>query len=308
MKYKSIDEILPREHAEVKEVLSKFSNLIDDIVNFGTHLMKWESEKKLVGDENIVPLLFLRNIIETADAISILIKNSSIDSSKSSLRSLLENVFGLEYLLENDTKNRSLAFIVWITHKDLKFYEKLDGNTQVGKQFKTELKKDSLIQNLDLTDQIEYLFAKENSEELLKLPIYIEIEKEYQETETKNKNPNWYSLFSGPKNIEQLAKHLNHNVMYEVMYRGYSGNVHATDIYKGKLFPNSDGTIDIIQIRNPKDAQSVVISTVNYLLMAYLAYYKVRIPEKNNAFSNWYLAFKKNFDELRDEKYAIQYR
>ena len=308
MKYKSVDEILPREQTDVQEVLLKFSNLIDDIVNFGTHLMKWETEKKLVGDENIVPLLFLRNILETADAISILIKNSSIDSSKSTLRSLLENIFGLEYLLEKDTKNRALAFIVWITHKDLKFYEKLDGNTQVGKQFKTEFKKDSLIKNPDLTDQVDYLYAKENSEELLKLPIYIEIEKEYQETESKSKNPNWYSLFSGPKNIEQLAKHLNHHAMYEVMYRGYSGNVHATDIYKGKLFPNSDGTVDIIQLRNPTDAQSVAISTVNYLLMAYLAYYKARIPEKNNDFLNWYLPFKQNFDELRSEKYSIQYK
>lgn len=307
MKYKAIDDILPREQTDLKEVLLKFSNLIDDIVNFGTHLMKWETEKKLIGDENIVPLLFLRNILETADAISVLIKSSSIDSSKSTLRSLLENVFGLEYLLEKDTKNRSLSFIVWITHKDLKFYEKLDEETQVGKQFKTEFKKDRLIQNPELIKQVNYLYAKENSEELLKLPNYIEIEKEYKATEYKNKNPNWYSLYSGPKNIEQLAKYLNHNAMYEVMYRGYSGNVHATDIYKGKLFPNSEGTVDIIQLRNPIDAQSIAISTVNYLLMAYLAFYKIRIPEKNNEFLEWYLEFEKDFDELRNEKYAIQH-
>ncbi|RED37917.1 hypothetical protein DFQ10_1143 [Winogradskyella eximia] len=307
MKYKSVDDILPREQSDVKELLHSFSNLIDEIVNFGTHMMKWETEKKLVGDENIIPLLFLRNILETADAISILIKNSSVDASKSSLRILLENVLSLEYLLEKDTKNRALSFIVWIAHKDLKFYQKLDGNTQVGKQFKAEFKKDSLIKNPALTDSIDYLHAKNNSEELLNLPIYSEVEKEYKRTESKIKNPNWYSLFAGPQNIQQLAKYLNRNAIYEIMYRGYSGNVHATDIYKGKLYPNDKNTVDIVQIRNPKDAQSISIDTVNYLLMSYLAYFK-RIPEKKLDFQNWYLIFKKDFDELRNKKYTIEYK
>lgn len=307
MKYKSVKDILPREQLDVIEILIDFSNLIDEIVNFGTHIMKWEMDKRLVGDENIVPILFLRNILETADSISILIKNSSIDASKSSLRILLENVFGLEYLLEKNTKDRALAFIVWLTHKDLKFYEKLNGDTQIGKQFKTEFKKDSLIKNSEIINKIDYLSAKKNSEELLKLPIYAEIEKEYNLTESKFKNPDWYSLFNGPRNIQQLAKYLNHNALYEVMYRSYSGNIHATDIYKGKLLPVGKNAVDIVQIRNPKDAQSVFISTINYLLLAYKEYFS-RIPEKKLEFQQWYLVFKLNFEKLREEQYSIQYK
>ena len=52
--------------------------------------MKWDADKGRAGDENTPPLLFLRNIIELGDAISILIKNSSIDPAKPLLRSLLK--------------------------------------------------------------------------------------------------------------------------------------------------------------------------------------------------------------------------
>jgi hypothetical protein len=308
MKYNAIDDILPREQSDVKVTLLKFSESIEDIVNFGTHLMKWETEKKLKGDEEIVPLLFLRNILDIADSISILVKNSSIDTSKASLRSLLENVFGLQYLLEKNTKKRSLSFIVWTTHKDLKFYEKLDGQSQIGKQFKTEFSKDKLVNNSEFIYNIEYLSAKANSEELLKLPIYEEVEKEYQLTNSINKNPNWYSLYSGPKNIELLAKHLKQNAIYEVMYRNLSNNVHATDIYKGKLLPNKQGTVDIIQIRNPKDAQSVTTDTINFLLMAYISFYEKRIPEKRPEFLEWYLEFRKTSAEVRKKENEIKYK
>jgi Family of unknown function (DUF5677) len=307
MKYEAVKNILPREQPEVIEILEKFSKIIEDAVNFGTHLMKWETERKLCGDSEIVPLLFMRNILEIADGISILIKNSSIETAKTSLRSLLENVFGLQYLLEENTINRSLSFLVWTTHRDLKFYEKLDAQTQIGKQFNAELKKDKLITDTEFITNIEYLQAKLNSEELLKLPIYRDIETEYQLTNSKTKNPNWYSLYSGPKNVENLAKHLKHNGIYEVMYRSFSHNVHSTDIYKGKLLPNINGTVDLIQIRSPKDSQSITIDTINFLLMAYLSFYKKRIPEKNTEFMEWYNEFRVRYSEIRNKKNQIIY-
>ncbi|HEU4790284.1 MAG TPA: hypothetical protein VFS71_11410, partial [Flavobacterium sp.] len=75
--FNAVENILPRNQNEVKKELEKMSSILDHAVDFGTHLLNWESEKPQIGDENIIPILFLRNIIETADAVSILIKNSS---------------------------------------------------------------------------------------------------------------------------------------------------------------------------------------------------------------------------------------
>ncbi len=62
------------------------SVLIDNAIDFGTNLLKWELEKGQKGDEHIVSILFFRNILSVADAISILIKNSSINKSKLKFR------------------------------------------------------------------------------------------------------------------------------------------------------------------------------------------------------------------------------
>src|SRR5690349_8409285 len=93
-------EILPRDKrgpAEI-ELLSKFSILIDEFINFGTHVLKWELETAKGGDENIPISMMFRHLLELGDSISILVKNSSIDPCKLQLRGILEALLGLEYI------------------------------------------------------------------------------------------------------------------------------------------------------------------------------------------------------------------
>jgi hypothetical protein len=305
MKYKEIEDLLPRSQDEnVKSLLENFAALIDNAINFGTHLMKWDAEKKRHGDENMPPLLFMRNILELGDAISILIKKSSIDTCKPLLRSMLENTFGLEYMLEKETEKRALSYIVWHTHKNLKLYEKLNSSTQSGKQFEKEIEKDRLLSGVgSFFDNPILAPAKKNAEDLLRLPKYVPIESEYQATSATRKNPAWYSLFGGPNNIEQLAKYLKLHASYEILYRGFSGNVHATSIFQRKLIPNNDGTVDIVQIRYPEDAQSITQNATNILIMAYLVYYKSRLPEKNKEFQEWYSEFRIPYNKLSEKQY-----
>ncbi len=299
--YKAINDILPRNQTDVKAELEKLSSAIDNAVDFGTHLLKWQADKLQEGDHHLVPILFFRNILELADAISILIRNSSVDPAKPLLRSLLENSFGLEYLLEKDQKNRALSYNVWMAHKDLKFCEKLNESSQVGKQFSGEIKKDQHVKefkrNASLLEAV-----KQNSLELLKLPLYEWIEKEYQRTYKVRKNPKWFALFDGPNDIEQLAKRLNHHTLYEIAYRNLSNNVHATDVMKSKLASNKNGQTDIIQIRFPKDAQNITVHTLNFLLMTYINFYEKKLPDKKVDFSNWYLEFQVIYRELRENK------
>lgn len=305
MRFKEIENILPRNQNEgVNDLLNNFSALIDDAINFGTHLLKWDAEKNREGDENMPPLLFLRNILELGDAISILIKNSSIDPCKSLLRSLLENTFGLEYMLKQDWERRALSYIIWNTHKSLTLFEKLDSSSQGGIQFKKEIEKDKLVESADfIFDNPDLIQAKKNAQSLLTTLKYAPIEAEYQSTILKKKNPEWYTLFEGPNNVEQLAKHLNMHASYEVFYRGFSGNVHATNVFERKLIPNGDGTTAIVQIRYPEDAQSVTQNLISILMIAFLSFYKSRIPEKNKDFQDWYQEFRKPFLELAKDNY-----
>jgi len=307
MQYKEINDLLPREiPSELKPILDFFSETIDNAVNFGTNLIKWDIDKKLVGDEHLAPIMFFRNILELTDGISILIKNSSVDTCHTLQRSLIENVLGLKYLLETEKnfKNRSLSYTVWLTHKDLKICEKYDDTTQSGKQLTTELQKDDLVgdtYSIKKTEQFDLL--KKNSIELLELPIYKSINEEYIRTNGINKNPNWYSLFDGPRNIEGLAKHLKMHATYEIYYRYLSGKVHATSVLKKKIVEDKDSNMaSIIQIRDYDEVQMATHNALVFILMAILEYRK-RIPKKATEFKNWYEEFRIPFTEIGNRNF-----
>ena len=83
-------EIIPRIlDSNLEKVLEEFGTGIDQLVNFGSNIIAWDMEKKDGGDEDLPPILFLRNFIEEIDAISILVRKSSIDSCNNLLRTAL---------------------------------------------------------------------------------------------------------------------------------------------------------------------------------------------------------------------------
>lgn len=291
-------------YPEEKDKLIKFSLLIIDVIKFGENLLKWDLEKEREGFENTLPALFLSNILELGDAISILIKNATIDPCTILLRSLLENTYGLGYLVETEEEKRALSFVVCQAHKKLKLFEKLDSSTTNGEQFKNELKKDR-----DERDVIKYfdnpnlMQEKQNCEALLELPECVEIEKEYQRILLKNKrvssnNIKWFSFFEGPKNIIELAQHLKLHASYEILYRGFSENVHATKDYGGQLVLNDDGSFSIIRNFSSEYVQVVTTNTIRTMLMSYRSFYEARLHEKEHYCQNWLSEFVKKCQDL----------
>lgn len=299
MKYPVVDNILPRENNQ-QLMLDNVSKLIDEAIDFGTNLQKWQLEKNSNSDENIVAILFFRNILSVADGISVLIKNSSIDNTKSLVRVLMESVFSLEYLLQENTKNRALSYFVWNAHRDLKFLEQLNPNTESGKQFKAKIAKDRFVKDTEFKEHPEFVAGKRNAEELLKLPDYIPVEEEYQRTCAKKKNPNWFTLYDGPADFEQLSSKINLDGFYQLHYRSYSRNIHSTNVHKDVFFPNENGTQDIIQIRYSKDCLAVSVDTINFLIVAFMTVIGKLLPEKNDDYLNWYLGFRDNYWKLQE--------
>lgn len=299
MKYPVIEDILPRLESSKPESLNNLSKLIDEALDFGTNLLKWELEKSQKGDEHIVPILFFRNILSVADGISILIKNSSIDNSKSLVRVLIESIFNLEYLLQENTKNRALAYLVWNAHKDLKFIEQINSQTESGKRLKANISKDKFAKDIAIEYRPEFDEGKKNAEELLKQPDYIPVEIEYQRTHHSiKKNPNWFTLYDGPIDFEQLSAKINLNSFYQLNYRFYSKNIHSTNVHKGVLLTNEDGSGSIIQIRSWKDSISTSVETLNLLLLTFMTFQRKLLPERKDDFLKWYGEFRNEYLQL----------
>jgi len=303
MKTQPIENLLPQEiDPELKVILKGLSLALSEIVNFGTHILSWDLEfKRNIKDSNI-PTVFLRNILELADAIAILIAKSSIDSSKILLRSLLENSFSLMYLIEKDEINRVHAFLVCRANKDIRYYKQFIKEEQTSKSFVNKIKKqepDFEINNICNPEEIKNVLKAKI--ELLEEPIYKDVQKEYTRTcnkkEKKNNNPNWYSLYNGPENFEQLSEHLQYTIIYEFHYRKYSENVHINNVLKGFVKSGYE-TADIIQIRDFQDCREVCFNSINLLLDLYKEFIIKRIPHKDKEFQDWAIKFEKLFEQI----------
>jgi len=154
MPTESIPELLNRDLDKgLAKTLGQFAGLIEETVNFGTHVVGWvgkATQKR--GDEALVITLFFRQALEILDSVSILVKSSSVDPSGAILlRALLETYFSAEYIISGTTHQermrRARCFCVWNIHNEMKWEKKFDPTTQQGKQLISAPKSESQIPN-----------------------------------------------------------------------------------------------------------------------------------------------------------------
>jgi hypothetical protein len=201
MPTQAVPEILQRgirdDHPELASILDRFADLLDEVVNFGTHLFSWCNYAVKGKTDEIAPLMLsLRHALELLDAVSILIRQSSIEPCKVLLRALLEVILGVKYMLQADTDRRALSFMVWNIHHRYKVLEKLDKNLPQGSEFARKT-------GLDLPNDPDLLGRRQALASVLNKPLFREAEAEYQRIRAAGKkNPSWYSFFGGPSSIE----------------------------------------------------------------------------------------------------------
>lgn len=286
MKYPHVQNINPNIiENSLKENLENCFNNLQQIVNFGAHLFKWHIEKVEGTDEKLATILFIRNIIEIVDSISILIKNSSIDQCKILLRTLIESYFSFEYLLTNETDKRSMAFLAWRLNKDVEYYRKFESNSKDNIELKEEIKKNNEFWekfiNLDKPEMTKRISEIENT--LNNNLLYFEANKEYHRTKHKE----WYNMYNGPKNFFELSKDLNQNSIYKIFYTYLSDSAHGSDILRGIIEIDYNGTTRVNQIRLGKNYQEMTLNTIIISLLAFDCFIKTVLPEKEELFREW---------------------
>jgi len=305
--YEFVPRHLKKEEPEVFELLAKFSEVLEEAVNFGSQVFKWCNESLEGNADKEVPLILLfRHVLELLDAVSILIKESSAEPCKLQLRSLFEALLSINYLLEEDRKERAYAFLVCHAFREIKTYKKFDPNTQQGKQFRGVLK-GSILDDLDFGGRYDLEKMANRKKELFKKEGYKEAYKELDTLrENGRKNPNWYEFYDGPRDLEQLAIHLNKREYYEIFYRYWSNYVHATDIISGNLGKSDEGTY-LMSIRQPFEAQSIVSLSLTMVLEVYRIMINHYVPLNMVYYQNWYLEnMQTRYKELSAQRRIIK--
>lgn len=305
---KPVEEIVPREVPEnIRPLLNQFAQILEEAVNFGSNVMDWDKYPKIDGDHNVPPTMLLRHFLDLIDSISILTYKGSGDTMKLQARAALEIVLYMEYLFEKDTINRSMAFLVEDSIRLIKATKKLIPNNEAGKAQHKKFEAEGVLAGIrsmkDFSEAENFIQSKER---LLAMPQYKKAHDEYKRLIRKGeRNPKWYRYFNGPKNIEELAAYLKQGTLYDLIYRQWSGSVHGSDIYLGRLSSNSEGIIHITQIRFIKDVQEVVTWALMLSIKMFKAYIEGRIPEKKSLLQEWYKEQSSVLNKLQAKKWII---
>ncbi len=224
--------------------------------------------------------------VEALDSVGVLVRNCCIDPAKVLLRSLMEAMFGIKYMTQGDSERKAIQYVVAHAHARIDWYKKLDPTTETGKQLRAQIDKDATFRGLgivvlDTTAQID------NLERMLARDEYVVVEAEWQRMRgQKGGRIRWYSLFDGPKRVDELAAAVGDNAWYEVLYRFYSGEIHATNAIES-LHSTHDMRGTYQPFRYPTDLPTVARLAVSMALRTYRSLIDMLVPDERLPYAAW---------------------
>jgi hypothetical protein len=198
-------------------------------------------------DIHMVPALLLLDLAEAIDGVSILARKGSAKPCYPVLRTGLEVRLSLLYLFENEKtyEERCLAYEYFHFLDQLKWAQRCDPSTDLGKQLRTNTKGEELADLFDLPIEETRERIRDFEGKLAHNRFVTINAKLTKHTKT------WYSLSGGPPGIEALARHLKQQTLYDILYRQWSCASHG----EGALRRIAQMTMD--PVRSPNGLKSV---------------------------------------------------
>jgi hypothetical protein len=255
--------------------LREFARVVDDCVDFlneGAQAITHADKADSPGDFAL--LLLVRHLTDSIDGVSILVARGSVQPCEPLLRSGLEAFLGIAYIREGDSGRRGLSFLLAEIHRQLKFYRQCDPDDEVGKQLRTRVTAEAIE---GIIGKVPLKLARKKVAALradLDDPAMKPVNEEWNRIKAASKrkksppcsscgrfdlpgkkgDPEWYSLFGGPKNIEQLADKVKLSNLYQLMYRHWSGQTHAVNTMR-----NLHEVADAILLRPIRHPDGLVV-------------------------------------------------
>jgi hypothetical protein len=246
--------------ASAREVIEIACPLLRELVDHGTlALVRCGGSAEGDVDVDVAPLALYRLQLEAVDGIEVLLSAACVNATVPLLRSTFEALLALEYICETkeDYVRRSLSWLLCYNHQRLDLYDRLNPATTKGQEFQKILDADRVMRGkLKVPHDVEAARARLAS--VLEKPHFQPIETEFRSFERR---PVWFRLFNGPRNLRELAVHLNRGGLYETLYRVWSRVAHAQDFLS---FVDGEGALK--RLRNPAELRSGAGLAASFLL------------------------------------------
>lgn len=239
-------------NSDVKNTIEQASHVLASlIIKFGeleNELCFGTSRKDDFVDT--VLCLFIRKVMEQIDAINILFSIGSFAQTQIILRSLVENIVSLQFILKEDTEKRAAAY--WLEHhyEEIELGERLFGTeSDLRKQIIAHKGHESFDDDMNM-----FLKKKEAFERIVKSkPVFQEIDRERKrKMNRKRENKKyikWYEVCSNVTSFKGMMKENGYEKYYDSIYGGLSYEAHAYNSTMDIHF--NEGGMELKPIRNP---------------------------------------------------------
>jgi hypothetical protein len=276
----ALQALLDRDLAKVMAIdVTKVTRpLLRELVNHGTNVFQRchvETASNENENEELASLTLYLHMLQMTDGIDVLIEHGCAGAAIPSLRSSFEGLLGLEYILKADYRQRSLAWFAGMLLNKIAVRERMDETNPKSRSVKDEIGAAGLSFIASaVQDDIQRWTAILDSAQLA--PISAEVRRKKK----------WYAAFGGPPNLAELAKAVEHEAHYEMLYRQWSSVVHAGDYMRFAERSKDEGDI-WRPLRDLTDAKGVAHMAALYLLRA--SRLMIEKHRSGEDLSRWYL-------------------
>ncbi len=260
--------------------------MMDRSVNYGTHLIiKCD---RAAQQKNVLAAVMLGlHAVEVLDSVAVLVRKCCIDPAKALLRNQMETMFGIKYMSQADSERKAIQYVVAHAHARIDWYKKLDPTTETGKQLRAQIDKDSTFRGLGIVE-LDTTAQIDNLERMLARDEYVPVEAEWQRVRGQRAGRIWwYALFDGPKRVEELATAVGDQAWYEILYRIYSGEIHATNAIES-LHASRDMGGAYQPLRYPTDLPTVARLALSMALRTYRSLIDMLVPDERLRYADWF--------------------
>ena len=230
-------------HQEYRQLLGRHAEGIKKSAEFLIRALQLITAAEREDERHYHGVVFVlaRHVAEEVDATSVLVAEGCVAPCKSLLRSAFEADLGVRYILESDSENRAVAYLVKHARDRIRWYDKTDPESQAGKHMRSQIQGDNIATGvLSSLPPFDFDQAKGRFDGMLKKPPFAAVNDEWQRVKKRAKrHPAWHALFDGPKTVRDLAFHLDRGFWYEYLYSDWSGHVHAASGVQN-IGPSSD--------------------------------------------------------------------
>lgn len=216
------------------------------------------------GYTHIVVLQFIRKIMEQIDAINVLYSKCIFTQSDLILRSLVENVVSLEFILKENTDFRAAAYFLQHHYEEITLGHDIEEGKR-GIDIKNHISEEeynNLKMDLDKKEK-KFRHLIDNN------PLFTRVDQAREKhinNDRRKRAGKWYS-WDGPENFKELMHEVELEKYYTGIYGTLSFETHALNTTMSMKF-NDDGSFTPDYIRSPIGGGNTFSLTCTFALSA----------------------------------------